>query len=212
MACGGESEHAAIDDEKIVSRAVRDIETLSSENGSRRQLVRAPLREEHAFARPAFEEYPEGMEVIGYDTLGMPSSRVVADYALHWTERDLWELKGNVVVEGDEGQKLYTQQLNWDRKIKMIYSNVDSKVEQQGDVMYVVGFEAVDDFSRWVGREVTGTVSVETEPAADSAATATTNSTVAAEPAATASAGEPAAAASAAPLRGIGSESLTPRP
>ncbi len=170
MACGSETKTSETDDEKIVSRLVRNMEVLSSQNGEKDQLMRAPLREEHAFARPAFETFPEGMEVIGYDSLGQPSSRVVADYALHWTDRDLWELNGNVVVEGEEGQKLYTQQLRWDRKIKKIYSNVDSKVEERGDVLYGVGFEAADDFSHWVFRGVTGTVTVEVEPASDSTA------------------------------------------
>lgn len=171
MACGKEGESSEPDDEKIVSRIVRDMEILSSRNGERDQMMRAAVREEHAFARPAFETYPEGMEVTGYDSLGRPSSRVVADYALHWTERDLWELNGNVVVEGEDGQRLFTQQLRWDRKIKKIYSNVDSKVEEDGDVLYGVGFEAADDFSRWVFRGVTGTVTVEMESVSDSTVT-----------------------------------------
>jgi hypothetical protein len=121
--------------------------------------------EEHAFARAAFEEFPEGIEVLTFDSIGGPASRVLADYALHWTERDLWELKGNVFVEGEDGQRLYTQQLTWDRKIEKIYSNVDSKVEQQDDVFIGEGFEADDDFSRWAFRRLTGTVGVDTQPA-----------------------------------------------
>ncbi len=173
MACGGETPSSG-DDAKIVSRLVRDMELIASSNGRKEQLVRAPLREEHAFARPAFETFPEGIEVIGYDSLGQPSSRVVADYALHWTELDLWQLDGNVVVEGDEGQKLYTQQLFWDRKTKKIWSNVDSKVEEGDDILYGTGFEAIDDFSQWTFRDITGTVGINVEQTADSTATAPT--------------------------------------
>lgn len=173
MACGEKSKPSVENNEKLISRTVRDMELLSSENGEKRQLMRARLREEHAFARPAYDEYPEGMEVTGYDSLGQPSSSVVADYALHWTERDLWQLNGNVVVTGEEGQKLYTQQLRWDRKIGKIYSNVDSKVEEGGDVLYGVGFDAADDFSWWTLNGVTGTVMVDAKPTADSTAVAT---------------------------------------
>jgi hypothetical protein len=135
-----------------------------SDEGVKKQMMRAPLREEYGYANPAYEEYTRGMEAVGFDSLGRPSSSVVADYALHWTARDVWELNGNVVVDGEEGQKLYTQQLRWDRKIKKIYSNVDCKVEQDGDVRYGVGFEAADDFSWWTFNEITGTVWVSTEP------------------------------------------------
>jgi LPS export ABC transporter protein LptC len=168
MSCEIAPREAAPDDAKIISRTVRNMETLATENGLKRQLMRAPLREEYAYANPAYEEYTRGMEAVGYDSIGRPSSSVVADYALHWTARDLWELNGNVVVEGEEGQKLYTQQLRWDRKIKKIYSNVDCKVEQGGDVLYGVGFEAADDFSWWTFLGVTGTVNVSMEPTADS--------------------------------------------
>ena len=160
-------------DEKIVSRTVYDMELLQSENGVKKQLMRAPLREEYEYASPPYVEHTRGIEVIGFDSLGVANSKVVADYALHWTEQDLWELNGNVVVEGEEGQKLYTQQLRWDRKIKKIYSNVDCKVEQDGDVLYCVGFQAADDFSWWTSNNVTGTVYVAAEPTADSTAVET---------------------------------------
>jgi LPS export ABC transporter protein LptC len=175
MSCGKpEPKSSETSDEKIISRTVHDMAVLSSDNGMKRRLMLAPLMEEHAFAEPSFEEFREGMEVIGYDSLGVnPSSRVLADHALHWAERDLWQLSGNVVVEGEEGQKLYTQQLFWDVKTQKIWSNVDSKVEEAGDVLYGMGFEAMDDFSRWEFRGVDGTVGVDvepTEPTADSMA------------------------------------------
>ncbi len=173
MSCESTPKAPDLADEKIVSRTVRDMESVQSENGVKKQLMRAPLREEYEYAKPSYEEYTRGIEAIGFDSLGMPASRVVADYALHWTARDLWELNGNVVVEGEDGQKLYTQQLRWDRRIKKIYSNVDSKVEQDGDVLYGVGFEAADDFSWWTFLGVTGTVNVAVEPTADSTAVTT---------------------------------------
>jgi hypothetical protein len=146
------------------------METISSENGVKKQMMRAPLREEYAYAKPAYDEFTKGVEYTAYDSIGRPSSSVVADYALYWRERELWELNGNVIVEGDEGQKLYTQQLRWDRKIKKFYSNVDCKIEDGGDVLYVVGFEAAEDFSWWTAPGVTGTVNVSVEPTADSTA------------------------------------------
>ncbi len=177
MSCGAPAKTSEVNDEKIISRTVRDMEMLSSENGAKKQLMRAPLMEEHAFANPSFEEFREGMEVIGYDSLGLnPSSRVIADHALHWTERDVWQLSGNVIVEGEEGQKLYTQQLFWDRKTKKIWSNVDSKLEEDDGILYVASFEAMDDFSRFEGRNGDGTMKVDVKPvetpAADSLAVA----------------------------------------
>ena len=178
MACGTPPKPSGIDDEKIISRTVHDMETLASENGEKKQLVRAAVMEEHAFADPPFTEYVKGIDaVLGYDSIGRPASTIVADYALHWTERDLWELNGNVVVTGEEGQRLYTQQLRWDRKIKKIYSNVDSKVEDESGVTSGIAFEAADDFSWWTFLNIDGTAMVDARPAETAADSTVVNAT-----------------------------------
>ncbi len=168
--CGGKKKGEPVNDENLISRTVDNMELLTTENGKTTNLFKAPLVEDHAFAKAAFQEYRRGIEVIGYDSLEQEASHVQADYALHWTERDLWELKGNVVVTGEDGRKLTTQQLMWDIKLKKIYSNVDSKVEEGEDVFIGEGFEAADDFSQWTFRRLKGRVSVDVEPTADSTA------------------------------------------
>ena len=164
ISCGKGQKAAENNDEALITRTMDSMEIVTSENGELKSLFRAPLMEDHALAKAPFQEYRKGIEVVSYDSLGMEASHVLADYALHWTNRDLWELKGNVFVTGENGRKLFTQQLSWDRKIKKIYSNVDSKVEEGQDVFIGEGFEADDDFSRWTFRKLTGRVSVDTQP------------------------------------------------
>ncbi len=167
LSCEGDKSAADEEqtDEALVTRRVDSMRIVSSENGRLLNSMSAPLMEDHAFARPPFQEYRQGIEFVGYnDSTGVESSRVVADYALYWSDRDRWELKGNVLVTGEQNRRLYTQQLTWDRKIHKIYSNVDSKVEEGTDVFIGEGFEAEDDFSRWTFRRLTGTVSVDTAP------------------------------------------------
>ncbi len=168
VGCGrGATGGGETNDEALISRRVDSMMVIASDNGKPVNLLIAPLMEDHAYAKAAFEEFRQGIEFVGYnDSTGLEASRVVADYALHWTARDMWELRGNVVVTGEEGQRLYTQQLYWDRKIHKIYSNVDSKVEEGPDVFIGEGFEAEDDFSRWTFRRLTGRVSVDTAPGA----------------------------------------------
>lgn len=61
------------------------------------------------------------------DSLSSVDAVLTANYAIHYETRDLWEARGNVVVEKSDGKKLYTQQLFWNARTKKIYSNVDSK-------------------------------------------------------------------------------------
>jgi hypothetical protein len=138
---------------------------ITTDNGRRTQRFFTPLVEDYDFAKEPFSEYRRGIEWISYDSLGAETSNVVADYALHWTKRDFWELKGNVKIVGSDGRKLFTQQLFWDRKIKRIYSNVDSRIEED-DAFYTVGrFESDEDLTRSTFGELKGQVSVDVQPA-----------------------------------------------
>ena len=91
--------------------------------------------------------------------------------------RELWEAKGNVVVEKSDGKTLYTQQLFWNARTKKIYSNVDSKIVQNNgrDVFIGEGFESDEEFKDWRFRRMKGRMEVEMKQSADSAATDSTS-------------------------------------
>ena len=164
FSCAEQKQAEPINEDTLISRIVDSLVRTTTENGKKTNLFTAPVMEDYEFARVPFTEYRKGIEVIAYDSVGMETSHIVANYALNWTDRDLWELKGNVVAVGENGRTIYSQQLTWDRKTKKIYSNVDSKVEEGEDVFIGEGFEADDDFGRWTFRRLTGRVSVDTEP------------------------------------------------
>lgn len=165
FSCGEAHQTEPANEELLISQSVDSMFSVTTSNGKKTRTFFTPMMEEYAFATVPFQEYRKGIEVISYnDTTGMVSSHIVSDYALYWIDRDLWELKGNVVAKGENGRTLYTQQLTWDVKIKKIYSNVDSKIEEGSDVFIGEGFEATEDFSRWTFRRLKGRVSVDTEP------------------------------------------------
>ncbi len=115
------------------------------------------------------------MRIVTYknDSLASEDARLRANYAIFYSERNLWEVKGNVVVETGDDRELYTEQLFWNAKTKRIYSNVDTKIVQNGgrDVFYGEGLESDDALRDWRFRKMTGRMEVHTQPAADSLAT-----------------------------------------
>ena len=84
--------------------------------------------------------------------------------------QQLWEAKGNVRGSNADGNQLETEQLFWNQKSKRVYSNVDSKITQKGDVIYADGFESNERFDDFVLRKVKGKVTVDTTPKQDSVA------------------------------------------
>ena len=128
-----------------------------------------------------------GARVLAFDTDGAVLSFaqldgtvdavLTANYAIYYENRELWEAKGNVVVEKSDGKTLYTQQLFWNARTKKIYSNVDSKIVQNNgrDVFIGEGFESDEEFKDWRFRRMKGRMEVEMKQSADSAATDSTS-------------------------------------
>lgn len=165
FSCDGNKEAEPINEDTVISQTVDSMTLVDIKNGKKNSVLVTPKMEDYGFATVPFTEYRMGIEFITYnDSTGMVSSHITSDYALHWTDRDLWELKGNVVVEGENDRTLYTQQLMWNVKTEKIYSNVDSKVEEGEDVFIGEGFEADSDFRNWTFRRLKGRVGVDVEP------------------------------------------------
>ena len=100
------------------------------------------------------------MKITTYqnDSLTTVDAVLTANYAIYYENRELWEAKGNVVVEKSDGKTLYTQQLFWNARTKKIYSNVDSKIVQNNgrDVFIGEGFESDEEFKDWRFRRMKG--------------------------------------------------------
>lgn len=143
---------------------------INSVNGQLSYRMTAPLLERYEYASEPYTEYRRGIDVIMYnDSTGVVESTLRANYAIYMEVQDLWEAKGNVVATNAKGEKLETEQLFWNRKEKRVYSNVDSKVTQGGDVVIGDGFESDEAFEEFEVRNARGKVSVDISPNEDDA-------------------------------------------
>ena len=165
--------------EMMMTEYSEDLSVVMSQNGRRSYHFVTPLLEGYSLAREPYREFPKGVEMTTYknDSLSSVDAVLTANYAIHYETRDLWEARGNVVVEKSDGKKLYTQQLFWNARTKKIYSNVDSKIVQNNgrDVFIGEGFESDEEFKDWRFRRMKGRMEVEMKQSADSAATDSTS-------------------------------------
>lgn len=165
-----------------------NLSIISSENGRRSYHFSAPLLEGYTFAREPYREFRKGVKITTYqdDSLSTVDAILTANYAIHYTNRNLWEAKGNVVVEKSDGKRLYTQQLFWDMRTHRVYSNVDSRfVDGEGrNAMVGEGFEADDEFKFWRLRRPDGYMQVNVAPNEDSDSTAVAGNPAPEKPAA----------------------------
>ena len=128
-------------------------------------------------ASDPYREFRKGIHITTYqdDSLTTVNATLVANYAIFYEERELWEAKGDVVVEKADGTKLYTQQLYWNSKTGRIYSNVDSKIVKGTDTFMGEGFESDEELKEWRFRRMSGKMFVNMEPTEPSDSTAMAN-------------------------------------
>lgn len=157
IACGAESVDKDPSTDTILSEYSENATIIKSKNGRRSLIFTAPLVEGYTLGTMPYREFREGVHVETFNNDSLSTLDVVldADYAIYYEKRQLWEARGNVVVQKmNEGRTtLYTQQLFWNIETKRVYSNVDSKLVENGgrDVAYGDGFESDDrlEFPRW---------------------------------------------------------------
>ena len=175
FSCSGEKEESnSSAEEAMMTEYSENLSIVNSQNGRRSYHFVTPLLEGYTLAREPYREFRKGIRITTYqdDSLSSVDAVLTANYAIYYENRELWEAKGNVVVEKSDGKTLYTQQLFWNARTGKIYSNVDSKIVQNNgrDVFIGEGFESDEEFKDWRFRRMKGRMEVEMKQRADSTA------------------------------------------
>lgn len=174
---GQQTDEAA--NEAMMTEYSENLLIVMSQNGRKSYVFTTPLVEGYTLGAEPYREFRKGVKITTYkdDSLSSVDAVLTANYAIYYENRELWEAKGNVVVEKSDGKTLYTQQLFWNARTKKIYSNVDSKIVQNNgrDVFIGEGFESDEEFKDWRFRRMKGRMEVEMKQSADSAATDSTS-------------------------------------
>lgn len=162
--------------ETMMTEYSDSLSIIMSRNGRRSYHFTAPQLEGYTLAREPYREFRRGIRITTYkdDSLSTVDAVLTANYAIYYEKRELWEAKGNVVVEKSDDKTLYTQQLFWNAQTDKVYSNVDSKIVQNNgrDVFIGEGFESDASFKEWRFRRMKGRMEVEMKNSPDSTASA----------------------------------------
>lgn len=179
FSCGNaEATTESVNNETLMTERSENLTILMSENGRRSYHFTTALLEGYTLAADPYREFRKGIRITTYqnDSLSTVNAVLVANYAIYYENRELWEAKGDVVVEKADGTKLYTQQLYWNSKTGRIYSNVDSKIVKGTDVFMGEGFESDEELKEWRFRRMSGKMLVNMDPTENPDSTAVSKS------------------------------------
>ena len=103
------------------TEAEKEMSTLDSSSSRVIAILKSPLNEDYDNQRFKYKEFPKGLQVDFFDEKNQKYV-IKADYGIIYSQTNLVDLQGNVVIESDDGTKLEAKQLYWDRKNKWIFT------------------------------------------------------------------------------------------
>ena len=97
---------ASASEETMMTEYSEDLSVVMSQNGRRSYHFVTPLLEGYSLAREPYREFRKGVKITTYqnDSLTTVDAVLTANYAIYYENRELWEAKGNVVVEKSDGK------------------------------------------------------------------------------------------------------------
>ncbi len=135
----------------------KDIELLYSENGIVKVKVTAPTVTRHNTASP-FTEFNDGLHVDFFNDSMRVVSNLTANYGVRY-EKDLKTIMQNdVQVINEKGEHLSTEELVWDEKKHLIYSDKFVKITTPDQVLYGQGMEADEQLTKYIIKKPQGTI------------------------------------------------------
>ena len=160
-----EIKKVADEDELKPLNVQHDVVYDYSDSATRRLELKAPIVLDFSHAEEPFYEFSEGIDVTFFDKFGNEESHLKADYAKQLINEDLWEARGDVVVNNKKGEQLNTEHLIWDVKAEKITSDVFVKITTKDEVIMGEGFEADQNFTSYkLKGNVQGELKLEEEP------------------------------------------------
>jgi LPS export ABC transporter protein LptC len=157
-----ETVKALTEEQNYPDQSGYNIESTYTDSGRLQGKITAPEVHKYTRKEEPYTEFPKGLKVMFYDSLGRQNSFIQARYAIFYENKQLWEARHEVIAENPQkGEKLETEQMFWDQKTKRIYSDKFTRLTNaDGDFIGEGGFEALQDLSRWKLKGSSGTVNV----------------------------------------------------
>ena len=110
----------------------------------------------------SFSEFPDGIHLTVYDEQDQKNT-VIADYAIVYSETDLIDLQGNVILATHSKDTLFAEQLYYDQKTEWLFTNTPVTLRSGNEIQHGNGFDSDSDFENFQVLDVNGVVYLDDE-------------------------------------------------
>nr|WP_319401883.1 LPS export ABC transporter periplasmic protein LptC [uncultured Carboxylicivirga sp.] len=148
--------------EEVPSLTFHDLESVFTDSGRVERRVITPEMEHYTYSKEeARIEFPQGLNVITYNTDGTIRGQIKCRHAIYYEKDELWELNNDVEAVSEKNEVLNTEQLFWDTKKELIYSDKFVKITREDEVWMGTGFESDQNMENWHILDLSGEMEIE---------------------------------------------------
>ena len=152
----------AMSDSLLSVTESRQINLDLIEDGHRIVSVHAPHAITFTRDGESETELRDSVHVTVMDSLGGIKTTVVSNSARYLGRKSEFHFKNDVIVETDEGRRLFTDYLEWSQRDRTIYSPDFVIIVTRSDSITGYGLDGTDDLHDYRLSEVTGEFELET--------------------------------------------------
>ena len=152
--------------DSLPSMKTLGVTTLISDSGITRYKIITEEWEIYDKKNPPYWAFEKGVYLEKFDSLFHIDASIKADTAYYYEK--LWELRSNVHIRSQRGDKFDTDLLFWDEKQERVYSDKFIRIEQEDKIITGYGFESNQQMTEYQIYNNTGIFTVEDTAPADS--------------------------------------------
>jgi len=138
----------------------KDIELFFSEDGIVKVKVTAPSVTRYLTENP-YTEFSDGLNVDFFNDSLRVTSNLTANYGLRYETELKTIMRNDVQVVNEKGEHLSTEELIWDERKHIIYSDKFVKITTPDQVLYGEGMEADEQLTKYIIKKPQGTIKTE---------------------------------------------------
>jgi LPS export ABC transporter protein LptC len=136
------------------------INSVHTDSGKVSSVLNSPKMLNFSNAVFPYYEFPNQLEVILHDK-NNNKTKIIADYAISYSNSDLIDLRGNVIVSTHLKDTLITDQLYYDRGQEWLFTNFEFRYVSIDKDIFGKGFDSDKSFEKINFLEVSGFVSLD---------------------------------------------------
>lgn len=149
-ACSGNKKpmgEAVTNRDSLPALETRDVTTLISDSGVIRYRITTPLWLVFDKLNPSHWSFEEGVYLENFDENNDVMAEIKADTAYYYDKKKLWELRGSVEIQNQQGERFNTELLFWNQDTQKVYSDKFIRIEQIDRIITGQGFESNQQFT-----------------------------------------------------------------